>query len=367
MGSDVVFGLEEAQRFAKAEALWTELEGSRGGPFFTSATWMMTWLRLLPAGMTRHILIARRAGKPVAAAILVPRRTTRRGLFSVSELHFNSTGDPEYDCALIEHNGFAGHCDAPELWLGLSKWFCEGGMQAEELFIPGVEKPVTEMLASPNLLQTVRNVAAFRAPLRQLAEEGGFEASLSRNARQQLNRAKRDYRSSGELQLDEARTIESAIAYFDELKRLHIRSWTRRSKPHAFRYAFFDEFHRALIAIGVPQRAVQLLRISAGSRTLGYLYNFRYGNKIYAYQSGFEDSDPDFRPGYVSHAMAIESAMAEGAEEYDFLAGGNQLKRTFGRENYTMSWCTLRQAKLKFRAEAAVRYVAGRITDGMRR
>jgi hypothetical protein len=31
---------------------------------------------------------------------------------------------------------------------------------------------------------------------------------------------------------------------------------------------------------------IHLLRVCAGERVLGYLYNLRLGNRIYAYQSG---------------------------------------------------------------------------------
>jgi CelD/BcsL family acetyltransferase involved in cellulose biosynthesis len=109
-----------------------------------------------------------------------------------------------------------------------------------------------------------------------------------------------------------------------------------------------------------------MLRISAGGRPIGYLYNFRHGASRYAYQSGFDDEDPAFRPGYVCHALAIEAAAAQGARGYDFLAGSNRLKETFGRENYVLSWCTLRQPKLRFRAEEAARAVVKRIAGGRR-
>jgi CelD/BcsL family acetyltransferase involved in cellulose biosynthesis len=109
---------------------------------------------------------------------------------------------------------------------------------------------------------------------------------------------------------------------------------------------------------------VQLLRIAVGGRAIGYLYNFRHRGRIYAYQSGFDDSDRAMRPGYVCHALAVVLNAEQGAEEYDFLAGDNRLKRTFGHNRYVMSWCSLRRRKFSFRAEMAVysmiRRIAGR-------
>jgi CelD/BcsL family acetyltransferase involved in cellulose biosynthesis len=184
--------------------------------------------------------------------------------------------------------------------------------------------------------------------------QGGVEGALSRNSRQQLRRAMRAYGSDGSLTLEVASTPDQALRYFEALKALHIRSWTRRDKPHAFRHAFFETFHRALIVRGLADGSVRLIRVSAGGNPIGYLYNFRSGGTEYAYQSGFDDSDPDLRPGYVCHALAIEAAAAAGTKTYDFLAGANRLKQSFANENYLMSWMTLTQPTASFRAAAAL-------------
>jgi CelD/BcsL family acetyltransferase involved in cellulose biosynthesis len=140
--------------------------------------------------------------------------------------------------------------------------------------------------------------------------------------------------------------VETALSYFDELKVFHINSWGRRGKPHAFRYPFFERFHRELIKIGVPKGEIQLLKISAGTRAIGYLYNFRRCKKIYAYQSGFEFSTPHLRPGYVSHALAMRSNAERGEQIYDFLGGDNPLKRSFADDHYFISWSAFRQRRL---------------------
>jgi len=362
VSSDFSFHLEPGLPFSRIEALWKELDESRASPFFITWTWLGPWLRLLPGRFSPRLLRVSRGGQTVAAALLFPRHERRRGFIRASQLHFNSTGDREFDSPMIEHNGFAGPLGADQrLWAEFVSWFANGNGGADELVLPGMENGVIEALPATSLLKDSRCVPAFRVSLAQLAPKGGLLSSLSRNSRQQLRRAIRDYRTQGALSCEEAATPQCALGYFEALKALHIRSWKRRGKPNAFRYPFFEQFHRALIAQGVPDRAVQLLRISAGSRPIGYLYNFRHGGKIHAYQSGFEDGDPAFRPGYISHALAIEAALAEGAEEYDFLAGSNRLKRSFGADVYAMSWCTLQQPKLKFRIEAAARAIARRL------
>jgi CelD/BcsL family acetyltransferase involved in cellulose biosynthesis len=360
--------IEPIASLGPVESLWTSLDSRGSHSFFTTWNWIGSWLAALPPRFEPRLIAATRAGETEAVAILVPRRTRRHGIVGANQLHFNSTGEAAFDCIAIEHNGFTGPSHAkPELWRALTSWFAGGADGMDELVIPGVAEQMDENLRSSELLLASQEVPAFCTSLKAVVEKGGVEACLSRNARQQLRRSIRAYRAIGELQLDEASTVERALDYFAALKVLHIRSWTRRGAPHAFRYPFFETFHRALIARGTPQGLVQMLRVTAGAHPIGYLYNFRYRGRVYAYQSGFEDSDSTFRPGYVCHALAIDAAAASGAEDYDFLAGKNRLKQSFAPEEYVMSWCTIRQPKLKFRAERAARSVAKRIADGLRR
>jgi CelD/BcsL family acetyltransferase involved in cellulose biosynthesis len=360
--------IEPIVSLGPVESLWTSLDSRGSHSFFTTWNWIGCWLAALPPRFEPRLVTATRAGETVAAAILIPRRTRRHGIVSASQLHFNSTGEAAFDCITIEHNGFTGPSHAePELWRALMNWFAEGAGGTDELIIPGVEEQMLEDFRGSELLFASQEAPAFRTPLKAVVEKDGIEACLSRNARQQLRRSIRAYRAIGELELDEASTVERALDYFTALKLLHIRSWARRGVPHAFRHSFFETFHRALIARGTPQGLVQMLRVTAGARPIGYLYNFRYRGRVYAYQSGFEDSDPGFRPGYVCHTLAIDAAAASGAEDYDFLAGRNRLKQSLAAEEYVMSWCAIRQPKLKFRAERAARSVAKRIADGLRR
>jgi CelD/BcsL family acetyltransferase involved in cellulose biosynthesis len=132
---------------------------------------------------------------------------------------------------------------------------------------------------------------------------------------------------------------------------LHCASWERRSRAHAFTHTFFEPFHRLLIERSFPEDGVQLLKASAGDRVIGYLYNFRLGTRIYAYQSGFADADRRERPGVVTHALAIRHAFRSGADVYDLMAGRNRLKESLATRCEPMWWQTFQQPRLAFRLE----------------
>ena len=75
---------------------------------------------------------------------------------------------------------------------------------------------------------------------------------------------------------------------------------------------FFEPFHRLLIERSFSEGGIQLLRACAGEQVVGYLYNFRLGNRVYAYQSGFDDADRRERPGIVTHALGDQACLPIG-------------------------------------------------------
>ena len=359
MTGSVAIGLEAIKSPQALRALWQT--STAAGSFFTSWSWLGTWLELLPRPESAQLLTVTK-GTQRGFALLFARQVRRHRLLNVQQLHFNSTGDPELDSIFIEHNGFAGLDADPTIWEHVEAWFLNDQPQADELVIPGLEE--TKGFAAGGALKQRRDVPAFRLALKETRAQGSVEAALSRNSRQQLRRAKRAY---GPLSLEVADTPERALGYFEALKALHIRSWTRRGKPHAFRHPFFETFHRALIARGVAAGSVRLICVTAGGEPIGYLYNFRHGGTECAYQSGFEDSDPEARPGYVCHALAIENAAEAGVEVYDFLAGANRLKQSFASETYMMSWATLTRPTASLRASAALGATARAIKSRLQR
>lgn len=354
MGDNIEFDLREASSVSEVGDLWRRLEHASDVSFFTSWTWIGTWLRCLPTEIQPRLLVASRVGEPIGAAILVPRVERRRMILKVRQMHFNSTGDPSLDCIAIEHNGFvAGARTQLELWPAFLRWFARQS-EADELVIPGILDGVIDIPGNFRLLHSATTSPGFATSLMP----GGLEtvlSRLSRNSRQHLRRNIRSWERLGELRCEAANSVGTALQWFEALKSFHVASWIRRGKPHAFRHPFVETFHRALIERGVPNGSVQLLRMRAGSVPIGFLYNFRCGGIVVAYQSGFDYSRSEQRPGYVCHLLGMAADADAGAVRYDFLAGENLLKRSLGNERYTLRWHRFAIPKLALRIEAAVR------------
>jgi CelD/BcsL family acetyltransferase involved in cellulose biosynthesis len=108
---------------------------------------------------------------------------------------------------------------------------------------------------------------------------------------------------------------------------------------------------------------IQLLAIEAGSKRIGYIYNFIYRGRVYNYQTGFDYAlcQTHNRPGLVSHARAIEFNAARGHLIYDFLGGDLEYKQALGTGDAVMSWATLQRERLRFTVEDVMRATRRRL------
>jgi CelD/BcsL family acetyltransferase involved in cellulose biosynthesis len=345
------------------EAEWRHLEKRVKSSFFTSWDWTGTILTTLPVEFSPSLIRLSEQAETVGLAYLGKDRALRHFLVWSNRLHLNAPGA----CLTIEDNLLAAKPDLERAcWTAILEWFGHQQKQADELLVPGLREPLD--LSMPALLGLHCNTIAIRSyhvDLTRLgASNGRFADLLSNNARYQLRRSMRDYGGAIALELIEARTADEALAWFDNMKALHIDSWTRRGMTHAFSDPFFEKFHRKLIQRTFAAGRIQMLRIDSRGCPIGYLYNFRDSQRTYAYQSGFADKDRRLRPGVVSHALAIEHNFRLGAGIYDFLAGTNRLKSSFATDHRDLYWATVQLPRLRFRLENMARSAKRRLLSG---
>ena len=365
---EIAFRREELPPLGELEREWRALEAVADGSFFISWAWIGTLLAAIPAARRPMLLRGRAGSDTIALAVLGAAIVRRRGgLVRARALYLNETGDRQYDAMTIEHNGIlAAAGGEPAVADALLAWFAAAREEADELHLSGSLRRLPELaFAEHRLLRGERALPSYSLDLRRLAESGGMpDPVLSANARQQLRRAIRRFEAHGPLHLSEAATEAQAQTWFGGLKALHCASWERRGIAHSFSGGFFEGFHRRLIARGFAEGAIQLLQARAGDRVIGYLYNFRKGGRVYAYQSGFDDADPRERPGVVTHALAIRHAYRAGLLVYDFMAGHNRLKQSFATSCEPMLWQVIRQPRLAFRLEELGRRLKRAVRPG---
>ncbi|MDE2333765.1 MAG: GNAT family N-acetyltransferase [Rhodospirillales bacterium] len=309
---------------------WRVLESEADGSFFTSWTWIGC---LASERFDAPLLVAAdAAGETVALALF----NRRRRWIGRSRLWLHEAGRRALDTPFIEHNGVLTRDPA------LIADCLRAALRHGHLVLSGVEEPT--LLAARATGKAWRRQEPRPAPwvdLRRVRSSGGIAPLLSANARQQLRRARRALETGGPLRLARAADPAEALAFLREMAGLHQASWQARGQPGAFSEPFFVRFHETLLARALPRGEAELLRITAGPRVLGLLYNFVHKGRVLAYQSGFAGAAAGPSIGQVCHWLAIEEHAAAGRNVYDFLAGEARYKTRFATDVMDMHWLDL--------------------------
>jgi CelD/BcsL family acetyltransferase involved in cellulose biosynthesis len=322
--------------------LWRELEQRSDGSFFQGWNWVGCLAeRRFPDPV---LMQAHEEGRLVALALF----NRRRSAAGPETLWLGESGSPALDAVFTEHNGILTERGQGAALVASCLRAClreklTGRSAARRLVLGGVDTVHLDAACAQPGMALHRHVPR-PAPFVDLSRIGdaGFVAGLSANARHQIRRSGRLYAGDGTLEITHATAPEQALQFLDALATLHQASWQRRGKPGAFANPDFCAFHRALVMRAFGDGEVDLLRIAAAGRDVGYLYNFRKRNHVYAYQSGFAyTDDPHRKPGLTCHSLAIDMYAAEGAAVYDFLAGGDRYKTTLANGGTTLHWAEL--------------------------
>ncbi len=166
-----------------------------------------------------------------------------------------------------------------------------------------------------------------------------YERTLSPALRQQIRRSLRLYGESGEIRCEVPRDTMQALAFYEEMARLHNETWRSRGRKGAFDSPLFHSFHRRCVETLFGRGNIGLFRISAGDSPVAIVYAFLDAGRAYYYQSGFHYSaDNRLKPGLVSHRLIVDHCIAAGLDEYHFMAGWAPYKRSLANGAASLEW-----------------------------
>jgi CelD/BcsL family acetyltransferase involved in cellulose biosynthesis len=129
----------------------------------------------------------------------------------------------------------------------------------------------------------------------------------------------------------------NADEIFTALVSLHSTRWQRVGSGGVLTDLRVLRFHRAAIPSLAAAGLLRLYALRYRDRYIAVHYGLHHGKRSYAYLVGFDVAHEAFSPGSVLYAHAIETALEEGADEFDFLRGVESYKYLWGardRLNY---------------------------------
>jgi CelD/BcsL family acetyltransferase involved in cellulose biosynthesis len=318
--------LEDEASFAALAIEWNRLHGeTAAASVFNSWLWQYQWWKVYGGAQPLRLLVASQAGKTVGILALYVQRSRALGR-EVRLLRPVGTGadtNPD-DLGPV----LAARCarEAARALARAAARLPEGDvllvsdLDPDDCFAEELEQAARRR--GPASCGRTERIAYIDLP----GTWEGYLGSLSANRRAEIRRARRRLSAAHQVRFfvwgDAARLDAAAHTLAD----LHRRRWQASGGSESFASAEYLEFHRAIIRSSFARGWLRLycLEIDGAMAAMTYCYRFR--NRVFVMQGGFDPAWAPWKPGTVLLSHAIEHAIGEGNEVFDFLRGEHRYK-----------------------------------------
>jgi hypothetical protein len=343
-----------------------------GDAFFTSPQWYVPYIRAWPRKGTRIVALNETDANEGFVALSSVQRLSRLKRRYVA-LGVNVCLAAKFADVTLEANGaFSRSSLLSENWISPLLKLIDQEPKWDELVVPSLNKYDFELAKKISELygwkiEEVRTKPSFSA----VFEKGTQSASekvlglMSANSRSQIRRAIRQVNSQlGELQIRTAGTVSEVESWLSALAQWHFVRWGQNSDAGGFSNPLFFQFQKALAIESLNAGSLRLHQISAGDTPLGYLMNFHWQGAELFYVGAFNYGKAQaLKPGLLSHYLAMCSALQEGCEKYDFLAGSHRYKESMSNESTSRFDLIFRRNRSHFHVEAKLKETLVRLKN----
>lgn len=170
-------------------------------------------------------------------------------------------------------------------------------------------------------------------PVLSLENAGAeLEGLLSTHARKKLRYYRRSLARLGDVRV-EAASETNLDELLEALYRLHAARWQQRNLPGVLADPTIQQFHREAARGFLGAGALRMYATRVNERIVAVFYGFAHGGTVYYYLSGYEPELEKLSIGTLIVAHALETAVRDGAAEFDFLRGAEEYKYVWGAKD----------------------------------
>jgi CelD/BcsL family acetyltransferase involved in cellulose biosynthesis len=304
------------------------LSQSESDNIFLTWEWVFNWWQVYGRSKELRVLVLRDQREDIVAIAPFYAHTQKcLGGISVNEVRFLGTGEdvgPDYLDFIIkkgfEHEAIhtlVGYLAVKDGWDVIN---------------------LTDMLSTSSNVKAIKNVAADHGLVINSSERAvcpyirlppdwdRYMSSLSNNMRFNIRRRMRNLEKDFRTRYFVWQDMEGLEDVMERLSSLHHKRWEQKGAKHSFSSEQYNAFHQTVAREFALKGWLQLSCLELNDEIVAILYDYRYGNKIYYYQGGFDPSLYKYSPGFVLRAYVIQRAIKDGIEEIDLLKGGYEHK-----------------------------------------
>ncbi len=327
-GADIaVQFLTTTEEFARLAPEWNRLLGkATAASVFNSWLFQYQWWQVYGAGQPLRILVALERGETVGILALYIQKVVMLGV-PVRVLRFvGSGGDTHPDdlgpvLARGREHTIASKLARAALRLSGFDVAVLSDIDPDSVFAAASEEAAGD--ARRAFLSEVSERIAYVALPRSWAE---FLESMTSDRRTRLKKARRRCEAAHAMRFfvwNDAAGLDQAI---DRLVELHRNRWRDAGGSGSFASPEYIEFHRQTMKSAFARGWLRLYCLELDGAIAAITYCYRFRNRVYLMQAGFDPGLAKSNPGKVLLGCALEHAIGEGNEVFDFLKGEHRYK-----------------------------------------
>jgi CelD/BcsL family acetyltransferase involved in cellulose biosynthesis len=329
-GDIAVQFMTSADDFARLAPDWNRLhEEADAASVFNSWISQYQWWQVYGAGQPLRILVALEHGQTLGILALYIQTIRVLGL-RVRLLRFVGSGADT-------HPDDLGPVLAPGREEAVARALAQAALHVSDADVV-LLTDIDPRSPLPRALEQAA-AAARREPLTGISERiayidlprswGEFVASLRSNRRTRLKSARRKLAVGHRVRFFVWQDAEALDGAFERLAELHQRRWRQAGGSESFATPQYVAFHRGIMKATLPRGWLRLYCLELDGEIAAMTYCYRFRNRVYLMQAGFDPACANLNPGKVLLGYALEHAISEGNEVFDFLRGEHRYKDQF--------------------------------------
>jgi CelD/BcsL family acetyltransferase involved in cellulose biosynthesis len=362
--------VDSTQEFDALELEWNLLFEENGTSVFQSFEWQRTWWKYFGEGNPRarlYIIVIRSERRLLAIAPFLIETVNTLGLYTLRKISFLGRRDSDYLDILVAKGFESVSADV------IASHLAKHSSMFDVLYL----EDIPEHSRTHTVLYEALARVQFRGELfineycPRVHLLDSWEATLSSltgTHRRHLNQRRRQMRENFVAEFEVTAEQKDVSQDMNDFIALHQRRWNKKGYKGVFSDQRMVLFHHE-VARRCFQRGwlfLAFLRLD-GKRTAA-VYGFRFRDELEYYLGGVEEDGAarPYSPGSVLHSYAIEAAIKEGRNVYDFMRGRERYKYTFGAVDCA-NWTILilrsqsKAAGFKFRLEQLMERIGRRV------
>jgi len=320
---------DSPEAFRNLRAQWRRLlENSHSNSVFLTWEWLFTWWKWYGGKGRLFILVVRDAdGHIKGIGPLMTRKTL--GIFHKLQLIGSESKVCSEYLDIIAEKGWEEHVARSIMRFLLRRCFPWHILVLSSIRGDSPFLAVLRQLSEVRRLRSRLEVESINPFLSYPDTWDELLARFSRKTRRNIRYYKRRLDNDFRVQFLPWSGLFGRTQTVNVIKRLQQKSISRKGFRGVFADPTYRNFHAEIMDLFHKKGWLYIVFLLCDGKPVAFWYVYLYGDRCYAYQTGFDTDYSSYSVGTVLHSYVLQDTMSRGTRAFEYLRGNQRYKHYF--------------------------------------